>query len=345
MPSDGALLRGTPSPHRLKPRSWPPLTLTKAGGPKGKNRCDVVESYGDCPVRFSLVLREQDVLLPERRLGGETLWFPLYRWGQDVSEFNNTQPVVGGGVLALLLAELERRGHGRFNHSIGIGYYEKASKAAPGCISRQHSPPHRDKQAGQTPSAPKFEDMRASSSFVVLSVHTPDCTPRVFQLYRYPLNWDVDVRSQLVWEARLPHGSMLVVSALANNDCLHCVPLIGKADKADKSSGAITISRERAAAVSEQGQGPDGKPCAPPGCVYEPTFLAPDAADKLLAWCQAQPVEEVVMQRTLALKRAPKFVHVVQYVGDEQKLRRETREAALKRWYEEGAVVEWDTEV
>ena len=295
-------------------------------------------------MRFSLVLRELDVLLPERRRGQEELWFPLYRWGQDVSEFNNTQPVVEGGVLSQLLAELERRGHGRFNHSIGIGYYQKPSKAAPGCISRQHSPPHRDKQAGQTPRAPKFEDMRAGSSFVVLNVHTSDCTPRVFQLYRYPLDLDQDVRSQLVWEARLPHGAMLVVSAQANNDYLHCVPLIGKADKANKTSGSITISLGRAAAISEAGQDADGQPCVPPGCVYESGFLAPDAADRLLAWCRAQPVEEVVMQRTLALKRAPKFVHVVQYVRERGAFRRETREAELQRWFAEGSVVKWSTD-
>ena len=298
------------------------------------------KEYKDCPVRFSLVLREQDVVLPERSLGDSTLFFPLYRWGQDVSEFNNTQPIVEGGVLSTLLKDLLK--YGRFNHSIGIGYYDKPWQ---GCTSRQHSPPHRDKQAGQIPRAPKFEDMRAGSAFVVLNVHTSNCTPRVFQLYRFPLDWDKDLRSQLVWEARLPHGAALAVSAKANNDYLHCVPLIGKADKGDKASGAVTISRERAAAISEQGQNSSGSPFSPPGCEYMPNFLPRTRADEVLGWCQAQPIEEVVLARTLALKRAPKFVHVVQYVQNDahSPLLRETNAEALRHWFEAGNVVKWDT--
>jgi hypothetical protein len=179
----------------------------------------------------------------------------------------------------------------------------------------------------------------------VINVHSPKCTARVFQLYAFPLDWDKDLRSQLVWETKLPHGAMLVVTAKANNNYLHCVPLIGKKDKGDKASGAITISKARAAAISTKGQNATGEPFTPPDCVYAPTFLSTPEADDVLTWCKAQPIKEVVLLRTLALKRAPKFVHVVQYVRNnaaQAPFRRETSADELGRWYAREEV-QWDT--
>ena len=103
----------------------------------------------------------------------------------------------------------------------------------------------------------------------------------------------------LAWEVSLPSGSLLVVSAEANNKALHCVPLIGKKDKQTKDG--ITISKERVPDISPYGQDADCKERPPPfGCVYIPKWC--DDPSDLLSWAKAQNLEEVVLMCTMALK-------------------------------------------
>ena len=303
---------------------------------KARNECDM-SVYKDSEVRISLVLRDIGNGIAERTLDGKTMYFPVYRWGQDTSEYNNTQPFLDDEPLVPLVEDLKQ--YGNFNHCIGIGYFENDKK------SIQHSPPHRDKQAGLVPKARLAQDMRKGTNFVVINLQTPEATPRIFQLYKANKlgkmpeskgKWE-DAKKVLAWEAKLPHGAAIIVTAKGNNNYLHCVPLHGEKYKVTKDCTNITITHEHAANVPVGGSGP-----LPDGCLYFPNYLTKRRADELLKWSKKQHMAEITLTRALALKRSPKFVHVSQIIEENGTFRHEWNRKTLKKWFEKGKLIKWN---
>lgn len=126
---------------------------------------------------------------------------PLYRWGQSRSEYVSGRPITELPALDTVRQRIATETGEACNHCIIIEYSDGQN---------HHAPPHRDRQQGVAGSG--AHDMAADTSFFVLTLGYA----RPFQL----LNTDHEV----VWEERLPHGSLLQVTSTMNRELYHAVP-------------------------------------------------------------------------------------------------------------------------
>lgn len=126
---------------------------------------------------------------------------PLYRWGQSRSEYESGLPLRKFPELDEVRERIALETDECCNHCIVIEYSDG---------DKHHAPPHHDRQQGVPGSG--AHDMVADTSFFVLTLGFP----RPFQL--------LDSERNVVWETRLPHGSLLQVTAEMNRDYFHAVP-------------------------------------------------------------------------------------------------------------------------
>ena len=126
---------------------------------------------------------------------------PIYRWGQNRSEYSQGRPITEIPALDKVRNRINRETGQCCNHCIVIEYSDG---------KKHHAPPHHDRQVGVDGNG--AHDMVAGTSFFVLTLGYA----RPFQL--------LDDKSKVVWEERLPHGSLLRVTAEMNRELLHAVP-------------------------------------------------------------------------------------------------------------------------
>ena len=126
---------------------------------------------------------------------------PLYRWGQSRSEYVSGKPMSEIPELDAIRQQIMLETRECCNHCIVIEYSDG---------EKHHAPPHHDRQQGVACNGAR--DMVAGSSFFVLTLGYA----RPFQL--------LDNDRNVVWEARLSHGSLLQVTAEMNRDFYHAAP-------------------------------------------------------------------------------------------------------------------------
>ncbi len=126
---------------------------------------------------------------------------PVYRWGQNRTEYLSGRPMEEIPALEKLRKRIAVKFGECCNHCIIIEYSDG---------EEHHAPPHHDRQQGVVGNG--AHDMAAGSSFFVLTLGYA----RPFQL--------IDQAGDVAWEERLSHGSLLQVTATMNREYLHAVP-------------------------------------------------------------------------------------------------------------------------
>ena len=126
---------------------------------------------------------------------------PVYRWGQNRTEYSSGQLITKFPSLDAVRKRVTNEFGECCNHCIVIKYSDG---------ERHHAPPHHDRQQGVPGNG--AHDMAADSSFFVVTLGFA----RPFQILDNDLN--------IAWEERLPHGSLLQVTADLNRTYYHAVP-------------------------------------------------------------------------------------------------------------------------
>ena len=126
---------------------------------------------------------------------------PLYRWGQNRSEYTSGRPLADLPLLDAVRQRIAVETGESCNHCIVIEYSDG---------EKHHAPPHHDRQLGVNGNGAR--DMAAGTSFFVLTLGYT----RPFQL--------LDSDQKIVWQEQLPHGSLLQVTAAMNREFFHAVP-------------------------------------------------------------------------------------------------------------------------